>query len=92
MCVQTVNKQTKKTHNQSHKANPWHSIFLQKVLGDFFHGQLLFHAKALEIFTHAYQSLMIIDEEQDLEVSSQILTGKLFVMSCRRLFNWKNNH
>jgi len=38
------------------------------MFGDFFHGQLLFHAKALEICTQAYQSLMVIDEEQDLEV------------------------
>ncbi|KAK3707979.1 hypothetical protein QZH41_010744, partial [Actinostola sp. cb2023] len=43
---------------------------IKKIFGDFFHGQLLFHAKALEIYTQAYQNLMVIDEGQDLEVVS----------------------
>lgn len=30
---------------------------------------MLFHAKALEVFTLAYQSIQNIDEEEDLEVS-----------------------
>ncbi|KXJ13583.1 protein FAM92A [Exaiptasia diaphana] len=46
---------------------------LKKMLGDFFHGHLLFHAKALEIYTHAYQSLMVIDEDQDLEAFENLL-------------------
>lgn len=31
--------------------------------------EMLFHAKALEVFTLAYQSIQNIDEEEDLEVS-----------------------
>jgi len=30
---------------------------------------MLFHAKALELYTAAFQSLVSMDEEQDIEVS-----------------------
>ena len=41
----------------------------QTVFSNFFHGQMLFHAKALELYTTAFQSLVSMDEEQDIEVS-----------------------
>lgn len=41
----------------------------QKIFGDFVTVEMLFHAKALEVFTLAYQSIQNIDEEEDLEVS-----------------------
>ena len=34
----------------------------------FFHGQMLFHAKALELYTAAFQNVFSMDEEQDIEV------------------------
>ena len=43
-------------------------FFLQTVFSNFFHGQMLFHAKALELYTAAFQSLVSMDEEQDIEV------------------------
>ena len=39
------------------------------MFSNFFHGQMLFHAKSLELYTTAFQSLVSMDEEQDIEVS-----------------------
>ena len=44
------------------------SLLLQLVFSNFFHGQMLFHAKALELYTTAFQRLSSLDEEQDIEV------------------------
>ena len=44
------------------------SCVFQNILGNLFHGQMLYHAKALETYTKAYQNLMAIDGENDLEV------------------------
>ncbi|XP_075873442.1 CBY1-interacting BAR domain-containing protein 1 [Nelusetta ayraudi] len=41
---------------------------IKKILGDFVTVEMLFHAKALEVFTLAYQSIQNVDEEEDLEV------------------------
>ncbi|XP_020603297.1 protein FAM92A1-like [Orbicella faveolata] len=40
---------------------------IKTVFSNFFHGQMLFHAKALELYTAAFQSLISMDEEQDIE-------------------------
>lgn len=40
---------------------------IRTVFSNFFHGQMLFHAKALEFYTSAFQSLLSMDEEQDIE-------------------------
>ena len=40
----------------------------QTVFSCFFHGQMLFHAKALELYTAAFQNVFSMDEEQDIEV------------------------
>lgn len=40
---------------------------IKTVFSNFFHGQMLFHAKALELYTTAFQSLVSMDEEQDIE-------------------------
>lgn len=40
---------------------------IKTVFSNFFHGQMLFHAKALELYTTAFQNLVSMDEEQDIE-------------------------
>lgn len=42
---------------------------MQKILGEFVTVEMTFHAKALEIYTTAYQHIQNVDEEGDLEVS-----------------------
>lgn len=34
--------------------------------------EMSFHAKALEVYTLAYQSIQSVDEEEDLEVGSRL--------------------
>ncbi|NP_001003604.1 CBY1-interacting BAR domain-containing protein 1 [Danio rerio] len=41
---------------------------IKKVLGEFVMVEMAFHAKALEIYTTAYQHIQNVDEEGDLEV------------------------
>ncbi|XP_056335820.1 CBY1-interacting BAR domain-containing protein 1 [Danio aesculapii] len=41
---------------------------IKKVLGEFVTVEMAFHAKALEIYTTAYQHIQNVDEEGDLEV------------------------
>lgn len=41
---------------------------LQKIFGEFVTVEMSFHAKALEVYTLAYQSIQSVDEEKDLEV------------------------
>ncbi|XP_003977600.1 CBY1-interacting BAR domain-containing protein 1 isoform X1 [Takifugu rubripes] len=41
---------------------------IKKIFGDFVTVEMAFHAKALEVFTLAYQSIQNVDEEEDLEV------------------------
>lgn len=43
---------------------------MQKILGEFVTVEMAFHAKALEIYTTAYQHIQNVDEEGDLEVST----------------------
>ncbi len=43
---------------------------MQKILGEFVTVEMAFHAKALEIYTTAYQHIQNVDEEEDLEVSA----------------------
>lgn len=40
---------------------------IRLVFSSFFHGQMMFHAKALELYTTAFQHLGSLDEEQDIE-------------------------
>ncbi|XP_015764973.1 PREDICTED: protein FAM92A1-like [Acropora digitifera] len=40
---------------------------IKTVFSCFFHGQMLFHAKALELYTAAFQNVFSMDEEQDIE-------------------------
>ncbi|TMS18282.1 Protein FAM92A [Larimichthys crocea] len=41
---------------------------IKKIFGDFVTVEMSFHAKALEVYTLAYQSIQNVDEEEDLEV------------------------
>nr|XP_046274330.1 protein FAM92A isoform X1 [Scatophagus argus] len=41
---------------------------IKKIFGDFVTVEMSFHAKALEVYTLAYQSIQSVDEEEDLEV------------------------
>lgn len=41
---------------------------IKKILGEFVTVEMAFHAKALEIYTTAYQHIQNVDEEEDLEV------------------------
>ncbi|KAF4100327.1 hypothetical protein G5714_018523 [Onychostoma macrolepis] len=41
---------------------------IKKILGEFVTVEMAFHAKALEIYTTAYQHIQNVDEEGDLEV------------------------
>ncbi|XP_052439564.1 CBY1-interacting BAR domain-containing protein 1 [Carassius gibelio] len=41
---------------------------IKKILGEFVTVEMTFHAKALEIYTTAYQHIQNVDEEGDLEV------------------------
>lgn len=43
-------------------------LVMQKVLGEFVTVEMAFHAKALEVYTSAYQHIQNVDEEGDLEV------------------------
>lgn len=46
---------------------------------------MLFHGKALEVFTAAYQNIQKIDEEEDLEVGlSSVL---LLIWKCFKSIN-----
>lgn len=38
-----------------------------------------FHAKALEVFTLAYQSIQSVDEEEDLEVGCRLKSYYLYL-------------
>ena len=43
---------------------------LQHILMDFVQIELMYHAKALEMYTGCFQSLNQMDEEEDLEVGT----------------------
>lgn len=44
------------------------SFLIQKIFGEFVSVEMSFHAKALEVYTLAYQNIQSVDEEEDLEV------------------------
>lgn len=62
---------------------------LQKILGEFVTVEMAFHAKALEIYTCAYQDIQNVDEEGDLEVSAlhQLSSGGPAVLSLSVLMS-----
>lgn len=41
---------------------------IKRIFGEFVTVEMSFHAKALEVYTLAYQSIQSVDEEEDLEV------------------------
>lgn len=46
----------------------------QKIFGEFVTVEMSFHAKALEVYTLAYQAIHSVDEDEDLEVRYPCLT------------------
>ncbi|XP_045565461.1 CBY1-interacting BAR domain-containing protein 1 isoform X1 [Salmo salar] len=46
---------------------------IKKIFGEFLTVEMSFHAKALEAYTTAYQSINNVDEEEDLEVFRSLL-------------------
>ncbi len=44
---------------------------LQKILQEFVNIEMVYHAKALEMYTQCFQNLNSISEEEDLEVNGQ---------------------
>ncbi|XP_032391858.1 CBY1-interacting BAR domain-containing protein 1 isoform X1 [Etheostoma spectabile] len=46
---------------------------IKKIFGEFVTVEMSFHAKALEVYTLAYQSIQSVDEEEDLEVFRSLL-------------------
>ena len=43
----------------------------QRILEDFVSIEMAFHSKALELYTFCYQSLQLVNEEEDLEVGQR---------------------
>lgn len=43
---------------------------------------MLFHGKALEVFTAAYQNIQKIDEDEDLEVGLQYVWVVIYATVC----------
>ncbi|XP_058876747.1 CBY1-interacting BAR domain-containing protein 1 [Acipenser ruthenus] len=41
---------------------------IKKIFGEFVTVEMTFHAKALEVYTTAFQNILNVDEEEDLEV------------------------
>ena len=75
------------------------SLLSQTVFSNFFHGQMYFHAKALELYTTAIQNLVSMDEEQDIEVIYLLLLLCFFFSTlnftfviCYLLFTLKNKY
>ena len=45
-------------------------------MGEFIHAQMLYHAKALEMYTLAFQHTQAIEESEQLDVSIDALSFK----------------
>lgn len=43
-------------------------VFWQRIFTDFITVEMLFHAKALEVYTHTYDNLETMNTQKDLEV------------------------
>ena len=50
---------------------------IQKIFGEFVTIEMMFHAKALEVYTTAYQHIQNVDEEGDLEVCTHSISTLL---------------
>ncbi|KAJ7991924.1 hypothetical protein DPEC_G00288910 [Dallia pectoralis] len=46
---------------------------IKKIFGEFLTVEMSFHAKALEVYTTAYQNIQSVDEDEDLEVFRSLL-------------------
>uniref|UniRef100_A0A3Q1IPE4 Family with sequence similarity 92 member A n=1 Tax=Anabas testudineus TaxID=64144 RepID=A0A3Q1IPE4_ANATE len=63
-------KQLEETIDEFEKQKIWD---IKKIFGEFVTVEMSFHAKALEVYTLAYQSIQSVDEEEDLEVFRSLL-------------------
>lgn len=50
------------------------------ILLDFIKIELALHAKAIDLYTSAYNDIREIDEEQDLEVGGFVFSFKLHIL------------
>ncbi|XP_062301877.1 CBY1-interacting BAR domain-containing protein 1 [Osmerus eperlanus] len=46
---------------------------IKKIFGEFVTVEMTFHAKALEVYTTAFQNIQMVDEDEDLEVFRSML-------------------
>ena len=61
---------------------------IKTIFSEFITIEMLFHGKALEVYTAAYQNIQKIDEEEDLEVG--LCLSKLSSSTDMEIF--KRNH
>ncbi|XP_026989680.1 CBY1-interacting BAR domain-containing protein 1 isoform X2 [Tachysurus fulvidraco] len=61
-------KQMQQLEKTRHRNPSDRQIISQNILGEFVTVEMAFHAKALEVYTTAYQYIKNVDEEADLEV------------------------
>ncbi|XP_038135969.1 CBY1-interacting BAR domain-containing protein 2-like isoform X2 [Cyprinodon tularosa] len=59
--------------------NPLCSFSLQNIFREFLTVEMLFHAKALEVFSHTYQNMEAMNAEKDLE----LFTGRIRMLDSQ---------
>lgn len=63
-------------------------LLVQNVVGEYINAQMLLHAKALELYTVAYQNLQAVSEAETVQVSmyTRSYTDPLTLMSALQLY------
>lgn len=63
-------------------------ICFQNIFSEFITIEMLFHGKALEIYTAAYQNIQNIDENEDLEVRVIEICFSVYLLYKNSFHNW----
>lgn len=63
-------------------------ICFQNIFSEFITIEMLFHGKALEIYTAAYQNIQNIDENEDLEVRVIEICFSLYFLCKNSFHSW----